>query len=142
MRREDSSFSKRLTMAEKETKPTVLVVDDEPRILESIQALLEDDFKVESETDGARALGVLDDDSIAVILADQRMPGLSGDEFLAKARESSDATRILLTGYADMDALIRAVNDGGIHTYMSKPWEPRELKNTVLRAAECFRHLQ
>jgi response regulator RpfG family c-di-GMP phosphodiesterase len=128
-------------MAANETKPTVLVVDDEPRILESIRALLEEDFKVESETDGARALGVLDEDSVAVILADQRMPGLSGDEFLAKARETSDATRILLTGYADMDALIRAVNDGGIHTYVSKPWEPLQLKNTVSRAAECFRQL-
>jgi CheY-like chemotaxis protein len=129
-------------MAENEAKPTVLVVDDEPRILDSIKALLEEDFEVASETDGSRALGVLDDGPVAVILADQRMPGLSGDEFLAKARETSDATRILLTGYADMDALIRAVNDGGIHTYVSKPWEPLQLKNTVFRAAECFRHLQ
>jgi signal transduction histidine kinase/response regulator RpfG family c-di-GMP phosphodiesterase len=129
-------------MAENESKPTVLVVDDEPRILDSIRALLEEDFEVESETDGARALGVLDDGPVAVILADQRMPGLPGDEFLAKAREISDATRILLTGYADIDALIRAVNDGGIHTYVPKPWEPLQLKNTVFRAAERFRHLQ
>jgi signal transduction histidine kinase/response regulator RpfG family c-di-GMP phosphodiesterase len=129
-------------MAENETKPTVLVVDDEPRILDSIKALLEEDFAVESETDGARALRFLDDGPVAVILADQRMPGLSGDEFLAKAREISDATRILLTGYADIDALIRAVNDGGIHTYVSKPWEPLQLKDTVFQAAERFRHLQ
>jgi FixJ family two-component response regulator len=129
-------------MTVSEIKPTVLVVDDEPQILDSIKALLEDDFEVESETDGARALGILDDGSVAVIVADQRMPGLSGDEFLAKARETSNATRILLTGYADIDALVRAVNDGGIHTYVSKPWEPLQLRNIISRAAECFRRLQ
>ena len=55
---------------------------------------------------------------VAVILADQRMPNLTGGEFLAKAREVCDATRILITGYVDIDALIRAVNDGQIHSYV------------------------
>jgi CheY-like chemotaxis protein len=141
-RGEDSHFARELTMAEDKTKPTVLVVDDEPRILDSIKTLLDEDFEVKSETDGARALGLLDNGPVAVIVADQRMPGLSGDEFLAKAREISDATRILLTGYVDIDALIRAVNDGGIHKYMSKPWEPVQLKDTVFQGAERFWHLQ
>lgn len=116
-------------------RPKVLVVDDEPQILESIHDLLEDDFEVVVSTDATEAVRFLRDAKIAVILADQRMPKLTGGEFLAKAREISDATRILVTGYVDIDALIRAVNDGQIHSYVPKPWNPADLKVTVLKAA-------
>jgi signal transduction histidine kinase/response regulator RpfG family c-di-GMP phosphodiesterase len=122
-------------MTEQTYKPTVLVVDDEPQILESIHALLEDDFDVVVSTDAMEAVELLKTAQIAVILADQRMPNLTGGEFLAKAREVCDATRILITGYVDIDALIRAVNDGQIHSYVPKPWEPANLKVTVLKAA-------
>jgi signal transduction histidine kinase/response regulator RpfG family c-di-GMP phosphodiesterase len=111
------------------------VVDDEPQILESIHALLEDDFDVVVSTDAMEAVELLKNAQIAVILCDQRMPNLSGGEFLAKAREVCDATRILITGYVDIDALIRAVNDGQIHSYVPKPWEPANLKVTVVKAA-------
>jgi signal transduction histidine kinase/response regulator RpfG family c-di-GMP phosphodiesterase len=122
-------------MTEQAYKPKVLVVDDEPQILESIQDLLEEDFDVVVSTDATEAVELLKNAHIAVILADQRMPNLSGGEFLAKAREICDATRILITGYVDIDALIRAVNDGQIHSYVPKPWEPANLKVTVLKAA-------
>ncbi len=122
-------------MTEQACKPTVLVVDDEPQILESIHALLEDDFEVMVSTDATEAVELLKNAQIAVILADQRMPNLTGGEFLAKARQICDATRILITGYVDIDALIRAVNDGQIHSYVPKPWEPANLKVTVLKAA-------
>jgi signal transduction histidine kinase/response regulator RpfG family c-di-GMP phosphodiesterase len=122
-------------MTEQTYKPTVLVVDDEPQILESIQALLEDDFEVVVSNDANQAVELLKNAQIAVILADQRMPNLTGGEFLAKARQMCDATRILITGYVDIDALIRAVNDGQIHSYVPKPWEPDSLKVTVLKAA-------
>jgi signal transduction histidine kinase/response regulator RpfG family c-di-GMP phosphodiesterase len=122
-------------VTEQTYKPTVLVVDDEPQILESIHALLEDDFDVVVSTDAMEAVELLRNAQIAVILADQRMPNLTGGEFLAKAREVCDATRILITGYVDIDALIRAVNDGQIHSYVPKPWEPANLKVTVLKAA-------
>jgi PAS domain S-box-containing protein len=122
-------------MTEQAYKPKVLVVDDEPQILESIHDLLEDDFDVMVSTDAAEAVEFLKSAQIAVILADQRMPKLTGGEFLAKAREICDATRILITGYVDIDALIRAVNDGQIHSYVPKPWEPANLKVTVLKAA-------
>jgi len=125
-----------------ETKPSVLVVDDEPRIVDSIRALLEQDFDVEASTDAYAALNILEKAPIAVILVDQRMPGLSGDQFLAKARDVSDATRVLITGYADIEALIRAVNHGGIYTYIPKPWEPEKLKNTVLEAVDRFHDLR
>ena len=122
-------------MTEIRPKPKVLIVDDEPQILESLHDLLEDDFEVVVSTDATEAVEVLKHAQIAVILADQRMPKLTGGEFLAKAREICDATRILITGYVDIDALIRAVNDGQIHSYVPKPWEPANLKVTVLKAA-------
>jgi signal transduction histidine kinase/response regulator RpfG family c-di-GMP phosphodiesterase len=122
-------------MTEQQVKPKVLVVDDEPQILESIQALLEDDFDVVISSDATEAVEFLRNAQIAVILADQRMPKLTGGEFLAKARELCDATRILITGYVDIDALIRGVNEGQIHSYVPKPWEPARLKVTVLKAA-------
>jgi signal transduction histidine kinase/response regulator RpfG family c-di-GMP phosphodiesterase len=122
-------------MTEQVYKPTVLVVDDEPQILESIHALLEEDFDVMVSTDANEAVELLKNAQVAVILADQRMPNLTGGEFLAKARQICDATRILITGYVDIDALIRAVNDGQIHSYVPKPWEPASLKVTVLKAA-------
>jgi signal transduction histidine kinase len=123
-------------MANEPNKPTILVVDDEPQILESIQDLLEEEFDVIGTTDLLLAMEFLRDGRVVVILADQRMPQMSGGEFLAKAREVCDATRILITGYTDIDALIRAVNDGQIHSYVPKPWSPASLKRTVLKAVE------
>src|ERR1700730_5084691 len=123
-------------MVQIEARPAVRLVDDEPRILSSMTALLEDDFSVLSSTSGENALNLLEHEQVLVIVADQRMPGLTGDEFLAKAKTLSGATRILVTGYADITALVRAVNHGQIYTYVSKPWEPLELRVAVSKAAE------
>src|SRR5579863_8212378 len=123
-------------MLQLQGRPAVLVVDDEPRILTSMASLLEEDFAVLTSTNAEQALRILKEEQCAVIIADQRMPGLAGDEFLAKAKDVSQATRILITGYADINALVRAVNRGQIYTYVAKPWEPRELRVTVIKAAE------
>jgi PAS domain S-box-containing protein len=125
-------------MREKNGKCAVLVVDDEPEILNSLQDLLEDEFVVSTATDAETALRLLGQKEMAVILSDQRMPGLSGDEFLMRARELSSATRILITGYSDISALARAVNDGQIYAYVAKPWDPANFKNMVARAAEHY----
>lgn len=122
-----------------EHRPAVLVVDDEPRILDSLRDLLSESFEVVSSSDPLGALEILRHSQFAVILADQRMPGLTGDQFLVRAQDLSDATRILVTGYTDIDALIRAVNDGQIHTYIPKPWQPAQLRVTVLKAADHCR---
>ncbi|MEI9814280.1 MAG: response regulator [Acidobacteriota bacterium] len=122
-------------------RPPILLVDDEPRIIESLRDLLEDDFDILATTNPHEALDILRGAHVAVILADQRMPELTGDEFLARAQQISDATRILVTGYTDIEALIRAVNDGQIFTYLPKPWEPNELKVTVLKAAKHSQEL-
>lgn len=120
---------------EADQKAHVLVVDDEPKILDSIRNLLDETFTVVASGNPLAALDLLRLAQFSVILADQRMPGLTGDQFLKKARELSDATRILITGYADIEALIRAVNQGQVHTYVSKPWDPMRLRVTVLEAA-------
>jgi PAS domain S-box-containing protein len=116
-------------------KPNVLVVDDEPKILDALCQLLAEGFEVVPSGSPAAALDLLRVIQFAVILADQRMPELTGDQFLARAQQLSDATRILITGYTDIEALIRAVNQGQIHTYISKPWDPAQLRTTVLDAA-------
>jgi PAS domain S-box-containing protein len=116
-----------------------MVVDDEPQILTTIQDLLEDDFTVLVTTSGESALNKLQENGVAVILSDQRMPGLSGDEFLRRASAISHATRVLITGYTDWDALVRAVNAGKIYSYVQKPWDPADLKMKIAQAAEHFR---
>jgi PAS domain S-box-containing protein len=116
-----------------------MVVDDEPQILTSILDLLEDEFSVFTTTSAESALLQLEENGVAVILSDQRMPGLSGDEFLQKASTLSYATRLLITGYTDWDALVRAVNNGKIYSYVQKPWDPTDLKMKVAKAAEHYR---
>jgi two-component system cell cycle sensor histidine kinase PleC len=120
-------------------KLTILMVDDEPQILTSVVDLLEDEFLVRTASSGAEALRMLQRERFAVIISDQRMPEMSGDEFLRQALEVSDAVRILLTGYTDVQALARAVNQGRIHAYVAKPWNPVELKVVVANAAEQYR---
>jgi len=129
-------------MTQNGTRPAVLVVDDEAHILSSMTALLEEDFSVLTSTNAEKALDLLQETQVSVIIADQRMPGLTGDEFLARAKERSEATRVLITGYADINALVRAVNHGQIYTYVAKPWDPLELKITVIKAAEHCRLMQ
>jgi two-component system cell cycle sensor histidine kinase PleC len=123
-------------MTLKPGKPRVLVVDDEPQILAAITDLLEDEFAVWTVGDGEAGLKLLESQEMAVILSDQRMPGISGAEFLGRARDLSDATRVLVTGYSDLDALVMAVNTGQIHAYLAKPWNPLELKVVVRTAAD------
>lgn len=119
-------------------RPRVLAVDDEEQILVSINDLLEDDFEVRTANSGAAALEILQKDPCAVIVTDQRMPEMTGDEFLFKAREISGASRILLTGYADLNALQRAVNHGKIFAYLPKPWDPAALRQTIKDAVKHY----
>ncbi len=120
----------------------ILVVDDEPRVLASIEDLLEDEFEVLTTTDANEALSLLEREEVEVILSDQRMPGLNGDQFLSRAREVCGATRVLITGYADLGAVTRAVNQGQIYAYLEKPWDAMELRATVQRAAEYYEMAQ
>ncbi len=126
-----------------EDKYKVLVVDDEPRILDAIEDLLEDDFNVITSSDSEAAVEALRRErDVAVVITDQRMPKLNGDEFLNEIKKFSQATRILITGYADMTAVVRAVNNGNIFGYIAKPWNPSDFKLMVYKAVEHFELVQ
>ncbi|MFN8845561.1 MAG: response regulator [Bdellovibrionales bacterium] len=120
---------------------TILCVDDEIDNVEALERLFRKKYKVLKATSGAKALEFLaqDPDSIAVILTDQRMPQMTGSEMLEKAVQlAPKASRLLLTGYTDLDSVIEAVNKGQIHRYLTKPWDPVDLQQTVDQAVEKF----
>jgi CheY-like chemotaxis protein len=119
-------------------RPRILVVDDEEAILETMAFTFEDDYEVLTSASPREALALLEREGpVAVVITDQRMPEMTGVEFLAKVFELHPTTvRIILTGFADMDAIIRAINDGHVYAYITKPWEPDQLKQVVRRAVE------
>jgi PAS domain S-box-containing protein len=123
-------------------KERLLVLDDEPLILTSLEHLFEDDYEVFTTFDAESAVRLAVEHDIAVILCDERMPGVSGHEFLRRVREVSQATRVMISGYADMSALTEAVNSGQIFAYVGKPWDPLALKATVGAAVVQFKLVQ
>ncbi|WP_424134689.1 response regulator [Roseomonas chloroacetimidivorans] len=120
-------------------RATILLVDDEAEILTALTDLLEEEFEVVSTTRPERALEMLAGGlHPAVILSDQRMPGLTGDAFLERARAHSDAEALLLTGYAELDAVVGALNRGRIAGYAAKPWEPAGLVAMITAARDRY----
>ena len=121
-------------------RPQILVVDDEEAILETMTFTFEDDYEVHTSTDARRALELLDErEDVAVVLTDQRMPNMSGVEFLKEVWKRHPATvRMILTGFADMDAIIEAINDGHVYAYIAKPWEPDHLKQVMKQAVKHY----
>jgi DNA-binding NtrC family response regulator len=114
----------------------VLCVDDEPSILRSLQWLLKKQFDVKTAASGNEALALLETNDFDVIVSDQRMPGMMGSEFLHEARKISPrAMRILLTGYSDLPAILRSVNDGEVFRFVNKPWNIKELPRIIADAA-------
>jgi response regulator RpfG family c-di-GMP phosphodiesterase len=121
-------------------KPKVLFVDDEKRVLNSMRALFRRDYELHLTTDGAEAIRIAEQESVDVIIADQRMPGLSGVEVLGEVRRRApSAVRILLTGYADLDAIEGSINIGEVFRFLSKPCPPQELRETLAEAVQAAR---
>ena len=118
---------------------TLLVVDDEVDVLESLRHLFHRSYRVLTASSGEQALDLLRANDVHLILSDQRMPGMSGDVFLSHARKGfPDAIRMLFTGYADIQAVINAVNEGNIFRYILKPWDAIELEAVIRQAAEQY----
>jgi two-component system, NtrC family, response regulator HupR/HoxA len=117
----------------------VLVVDDEPDILTSFRLAFRDEFEVICAGGGAEGLAALRDRPIAVAVVDQRMPQMTGTEFLRQSETvRPDMIRIILTGYSDIELVIEAVNNCAIYRYVSKPWDHQELRITLRRAIERY----
>lgn len=123
------------------TKHIILCVDDEIDNVDALERLFRRKFTVLKATSGKEALALLDQNPgpISLIITDQRMPEMTGVEFLEKTLATHPETvRILLTGYTDLESVITAVNKGQIFRYLTKPWDPVDLANTVDHAIERF----
>ncbi|MFO1371524.1 MAG: sigma-54 dependent transcriptional regulator [Candidatus Competibacteraceae bacterium] len=118
---------------------SVLIVDDEKEILRTLTLTFAEDYEVFTASSGAEALGTLEKQDIALIIADQRMPEMTGVELLERSMHiNPNIIRIILTGYTDTAALIQAINKGHIYQYITKPWERQDLKIIVKRALESY----
>ena len=114
---------------------TVLCVDDEPKILRSLQWLLNKKFEVATAASGQDGLSLVKYNDFDVVISDQRMPGMTGVEFLREVRQISPRSmRLLLTGYSDKQAVLRSVNESEVYRFIKKPWEISTLVEITLRA--------
>ncbi|HRO43281.1 MAG TPA: response regulator [Flavipsychrobacter sp.] len=124
-------------------KINILYVDDEMNNLVSFKATFRLKYNVYTAISGEEAIKLMGENLIHIIITDQRMPGMTGVEFLEHILEKyPDPMRILLTGYADLNAVIDAVNKGKIFHYLSKPWNEEELDMTIQRAFEIYQKRQ
>jgi two-component system response regulator HupR/HoxA len=115
----------------------VLIVDDEPRVLDALEAILAAEFSVLRAEGGEAALRLLGDNGVSVILTDYKMPRMTGVEMLRRSLDlAPDAIRMVLTAYTDVDSLMDAINTGHIWHFVAKPWDPHELLVVVRRAME------
>jgi response regulator RpfG family c-di-GMP phosphodiesterase len=122
-----------------EKKASVLYVDDEENNLMSFKANFRCNYNIYIALSGKEAIKILESKRVEIIITDQRMPNMTGIEFLEKVLETNpDPMRILLTGYADMNAVIDAINKGKIFHYHAKPWNKEELDATLSRAYQAY----
>lgn len=118
---------------------TILYVDDEVHNLISFRATFRREYKILTAQSGEEGLQVLNDKEIHLVLSDQRMPGMTGVEFLEKVNHALPETiRMIITGFSDIDAVIGAINKGGVNRYITKPWDEREMRITIENARQLF----
>ena len=119
--------------------PSVLIVDDEDMVITSLRAYLqlETDYQVEGITDPEEAARFLEDRQVDVVISDYLMPKMNGIQLLARAKQlQPEATRVLLTGHADKQSAIQAINDVGLYQYLEKPWENAQLLLVIQNGME------
>jgi len=117
----------------------VLFVDDQRENLRAFELAFRREFKIVTAASGSEALARLSDTPIAVVLSDHRMPGMTGTELLARAREVAPrAVRLLVTAYGDAGTLAEAINDGRIYRYIPKPWDQDEMRSIVRQSIDLY----
>src|SRR5438128_8727349 len=105
-------------------KPCLLVVDDEPDLVQSVQDLLRFDYRVLGATRASEGLKIMQAERVHIVMSDQRMPEMTGVELLSKVKQVHPETiRLLFTAYSDLSAVIDAINQGNVYRYIAKPWE-------------------
>jgi response regulator RpfG family c-di-GMP phosphodiesterase len=124
------------------SKHTLLVVDDEPNVCDSVYDLLRKEFRVLKAKSASEGYKLMETEEVHIIMTDQRMPQVSGVEMLSKVRAGHpQAVRMLFTGYADLESIIAAINQGHIFQFLKKPWQPEELETAVRQAAQEYDRL-
>ena len=127
-----------------EVKHTVLCVDDEQNILSTLKRILrKEGYQLLTASGGEEGLEVLRENEIQLVMSDQRMPGMSGTEFLARVREQyPDTIRIILTGYTDVDSITESINKGHIYKFFLKPWNDQSLRMEIRQALDQYDLIQ
>ncbi len=122
-------------------KPIILLVDDEEAILSSLKRLLrKEGYSIVTSQSGEEALELVNDFSFALVVADQKMQGMEGGEFLQKFKETSpDTIRVILSGYVDPAMVVESINQGEIYRFFAKPWDDETLKAGI---RQCVEHYQ
>ena len=126
-----------------QTKHCLLIVDDEPNVCESVHDLLRREFRVLKAHSAQEGFRLMQEEEVHIVMSDQRMPQISGVELLTsvKARHPQ-AIRMLFTGFAELESVIAAVNQGHIFQFVRKPWQPEELLLAVRQAAAEYDRLE
>jgi two-component system probable response regulator PhcQ len=121
-------------------KHTILIVDDEQMILKSIcRVLRNEDYRILTATNGEKGLAILKDHDVHLVVSDQRMPGMNGIDFLKDIkREYPQILTIMLTGNAEIEIAMNAINEAGVYKFILKPWDDNNLKVTIRRALETL----
>lgn len=120
-------------------KYTVLFVDDEPDIVATLYRYFRKEYHCLKANGGAEAIEIINNNKIDLLLCDQRMPEVTGDQVLAHAYQvQPNSMRILLTGYADFESLVKSVNAGQMYRYIAKPWDADDLNMTLKQALETL----
>ncbi|GGF17417.1 hybrid sensor histidine kinase/response regulator [Echinicola rosea] len=121
------------------SKINVLYLDDEHNNLNSFKASLRRDFKIFTALNADEGLVIAQNEDVHVVIADQRMPGMTGVEFFEKLVQiKPDPIRILLTGYSDISSVIDAINKGEVYRFIDKPWNIEQIKNAITNAADIY----
>ena len=124
------------------SKHCLLVVDDEPDVCDSVQALLRREFRVLKANSAQEGFRIMQEEEVHIIMTDQRMPQITGVELLTRVKSRNpQAVRMLFTGYADLESIIAAINQGHIFQFLKKPWQAEELEAAVRQAAAEYDRL-
>lgn len=126
------------------TKPKhcLLIVDDEPDVCDSVHDLLRREFRVLKAHSALEGCRIMQEEEVHMVMSDQRMPQITGVELLTSVKTRyPQAVRMLYTGYADLDSIIAAINQGHIYQFIKKPWQPEELLDAVRQAAAEYDRL-
>jgi DNA-binding NtrC family response regulator len=125
------------------TKHCLLVIDDEPDVCDSVHDLLRREFRVLKATSALEGYGIMQQEVVHIVMTDQRMPRMTGVELLTKMKaRHPHAIRMLFTGFADLESIVAAINQGHVFQFLKKPWQPEELIMAVREAAAEYDRLE